>query len=138
MARRSSSSVMQVYGPERLAVYAAFLLRSRGVLAMGAQDQVLPGRAEGDSELSIGTTEHVCREAKCLASFQDRRKATVQIEGHAPVLGVLGVSARNGELMVLPIHMQVLDPQHFSLATARLERPNDAVVHRLASPRMLL
>jgi hypothetical protein len=36
--------------------------------------------------------------------------------------------------MLFPVHMPVLDAQHLPLATAGLQRPDDAVVHRGSYP----
>ena len=50
---------------------------------------------------------------------------------------ILRVLAGNGDLMLLPVHVPVLDPQHLALPTAGLERADETVVHRCADVPML-
>ena len=54
----------------------------------------------------------------------------MRVERDAPVLGVLGVGAADHDLVLRPVHVAVLDAQHFALPAARLERADEAVVHR--------
>ena len=54
----------------------------------------------------------------------------MRIEWDSPVLRVLRVRAWNHDLMLRPVHVFVLNPQHLALTTARLQRADDSVVHR--------
>jgi len=64
------------------------------------------------------------------SAVQYRTKPAVRIERDPSVLRVLGVGAANDELVLRPVDVAVLNAQHLALTTARLERADDAVVHR--------
>src|SRR6266446_6194017 len=51
-------------------------------------------------------------------------------KGNATILRILRVRPGNGDLLLLPVHASVLDPQHLALTTTRFEYAHDAIVHR--------
>src|ERR1700736_4909646 len=75
--------------------------------------------------------------AKSCTTFQDWRETPVRIERNATILPILRVGAGDGDLMLVPVHMPVLDTQHLALTTTRFECSDETVVHRRADELVL-
>ncbi|MBM3769961.1 MAG: hypothetical protein FJW27_01475 [Acidimicrobiia bacterium] len=56
---------------------------------------------------------------------------------NASVLRVLRVTAGDSDLVLRPVDVAVLDPQHFALPAAGFKGTDDPVVHRGAHPPVL-
>ena len=104
------------------------------VTFVGAQEKRFPRGLERVVVFALGSAEDVCGRTERGPASEDRRQATMGVEGNAPVVAVLGVRTRDDELMPFPIHVAVLNPKHLSFPATRLECTDDAIVHRCPHP----
>ena len=115
---------------------AASRSRSTRTAGLGAlclvpvSDQLerLPGRFEAVLELSSESSEH----ARPQAARRFRIAGTGVPGDRTECAGSPHPwrYARDDNPMLRPVHVTVLDPKHLALSAARLERPDDTIVHR--------